>query len=157
MKTITILMITLAVSVNCAYAQDVKAKETKPKSKDINAADVPAAVTKKFNTLYPMAKDVEWEMEDANYEAEFDVNKMETKVFFNAAGDVIKTKTEINSADLPEEARTYLKNHPGKKIKKMLKKTDGQGVVTYIAEVDDDKDLFMIFDASGKFLEEKKK
>ena len=112
--------------------------------------DVPAAVTAKFKTLYPSVEKVKWGKEDANYEAEFDLNKVETSVVFDASGNALETETEISVTDLPATVNTYIStNVPGEKIKEASKIIDSKGVVTYEAEV---KGVDYVFDKDGVFI-----
>lgn len=111
--------------------------------------EVPAAVKNKFATLYPDVKSAEWEKEGANYEAEFKVDKMETTVVFDAAGNLLATETEIPVDALPQGAKDFLaKTAPGKKITEAVKIVAANGTVSYEAEADD-KDF--LFDANGNF------
>lgn len=132
---ITLMLICLVAS---AYAQKIK------------ESAVPEAVKSSFAKLYPNVHNQKWEMEDGNYEAEFEVNEVETSVEFNAAGTLLMTEVEISVSELPASATDYIaKNMPGKKIAEASKMTDANGVVTFEAEVGVDD---YIFDASGKFL-----
>lgn len=128
----------LSSALTVAYAQKVKPD------------NVPAPVEEAFSKMYPDAKNVEWEMEDGNYEAEVDINKIETSVVFTPAGAHVMTEVEIAPDALPAAAINYVKtNLGGKKIKEAAKMTTAAGVVTYEAEVDE---ADYIFDASGAFL-----
>lgn len=121
-------------------------------AQDLKTSDVPAAVKSAFEKLYPSVKDVDWEKEGANYEAEFDLSKVETSVVFDATGNLLETETAIAISELPKEASNYItKTHPGKKIKEAAKITAANGTVTYEAEVDESD---LIFDAGGKFVKE---
>ncbi|WP_157974366.1 hypothetical protein [Lewinella sp. IMCC34183] len=54
------------------------------------AADVPAAVTDAFNSAYPGATNVEWEMDDDIYEVEFDMNGEEMEAEFSSTGEMLE-------------------------------------------------------------------
>lgn len=129
-------------------AQDNFVKEVKEEEK----ADViiPDAVKAKFKSLYPSVEKVKWGKEDANFEAEFDLNKVETSVVFDATGNALETETEISENDLPVAVKTYVTtNIPNEKIKEASKMTDAKDVVTYEAEV---KGVDYVFDIDGKFI-----
>ncbi len=133
-----IVMLALSFGIGSAFAQKVK------------EADIPAAVKESFVKHYPNTKVEKWEKEGSNFEAEFESNKVETSVLFDAAGNIIETEIEINVAALPKAASEYIaKNMAGKKIKEASKITDAKGKVTYEAEVDD---VDYIFDANGTFV-----
>lgn len=116
--------------------------------------DVPAAVKTKFASLYPTIKKAKWDKEDANYEAEFEMNEVETSVLFDAAGNVLETETEIKISELPKAVQDYCaKTWPGKKIAEASKIVDSKGTVTYEAEIDKTD---QIFDAGGNFVKSQK-
>lgn len=141
MKTILIIVL-FTLGVRSANAQKIK------------EADVPASVKATFAKQYPEIKSAKWEKENANYEAEFDLQKVETSVLMDASGSILETEAEIKVSELPKEASDYLtKNLPGKKIKEASKIVDSKGVVTYEAEIDKSD---YIFDAAGKFIKKSK-
>lgn len=112
--------------------------------------DAPAAVKVSFTKLYPNISKVKWGKEDANYEAEFEMNKTEMSCLFDASGNLLETESGIETSDLPKAAADYIgKNYAGQKIKEAAKIVDSKKVTTYEAEV---KEGDLIFDANGKFL-----
>ena len=116
--------------------------------------DVPSVVTAKFKTLYPIIEDVNWSKENNIYEAEFDLNKVETSASFDVKGNLVETETEIAVANLPATITKYLeKNLPGEKIKEASKITDSKGVITFEAEVNN---VDYVFDKDGNFIKEVK-
>jgi hypothetical protein len=124
--------------VGCANAQKLK------------EAQVPAPVVSSFHKMYPDLKDYQWNLEDGNYEAEYDVNKMEAAVSFDKNGNLIETEKEIAVKDLPAGCAAYVsKNYPGTTIKEASEITDAKGVKTYEAET---KAGDLVFDTNGNFL-----
>lgn len=122
--------------------------------KDIKEKDVPSEVKSAFQKQFPEAKKVEWEKEKSNYEAEFEVKKVEMSACYDKTGNLLETETEIAVTDLPKEAIAYVKEHcKGKKIKEASKSVDNKGVTTYEAEA---KHGTMKFDSNGKFISCKK-
>ncbi len=137
-----IVILALALMANFANAQKM------------NSKDVPASVTASFIKLYPAIKEPKWEKEGGNFEANFDLNKVETSVTFDASGNMMDVESEINVSALPQAVLDYMKKtYPDKKIKEASKITDAKGVITYEAEC---KGLEVIFDAKGGFLKEVK-
>ncbi len=113
-------------------------------------AEVPAVVKTKFASLYPNVTKVKWGKEGTGFEAEFELNKVETSANFDASGNLLETETEIALSELPANVNTYIaKNIPGEKIKEASKITDAKGMVTYEAEV---KGADYIFDNTGNFI-----
>jgi hypothetical protein len=141
MKT-TLLIATFALLFGTTRAQHMK------------TSAVPSAVTAKFATLYPKAEEVKWEKEGANYEAEFEINEVETSASFDAAGTFLESEVEVNKTSLPASVMEYMnKNAAGAKVKEVSKITDASGKVTW--EVESGK-LDYIFDESGTFIKTEK-
>ena len=57
---------------------------------DMEAVDVPAAVTSAFASAYPGATDVEWEADGDHYEVEFDFNGEEFELEYAANGELME-------------------------------------------------------------------
>lgn len=131
-------------------------------AQDIKESDVPAAVVSAFKKQYPNVKEVEWEKEGDNYEAEIELvqvpmdgkgkkREVEKSLEYTATGELVKTEEQIEIKALPAAINDYVnKNYPGKKIKEASKITEANGTIKYEAEVEK-QDL--IFDANGAFLE----
>ncbi len=115
-----------------------------------DAIQVPGLVISKFNSFFPSVTQVDWEMEDGNYEANFQENKNEKSVLFSPQGELISSETEVNTHSLPEAMNAYLDEKlKGKKIGTAVMVVTPGGSITYEIEVDE-KDY--IFDGAGKFL-----
>lgn len=111
---------------------------------------VPANIVKAFKAKYPKTEKVKWELEKANYEAEFELNEVETSVTLDAKGNIIETESEIPVAQLPKAVAEYMsKNAPKEKIKEAAIIIDAKGTKMYEAEVDK-KDY--LFDENGTFI-----
>lgn len=115
---------------------------------------VPAAVVGSMNKIHPEIKDIDWSMEDGNYEAEYDADKMEASITFDANGNLLETEKEIEVTALPSGVAEYVaKNYEGRSIKEASEITDVKGVKTYEAEI---KGADLVFDAKGNFLKVEK-
>ena len=137
MKKTTLL---LATVLSALFANAQKVKET----------EVPAPVKTSFEKQYPGIKVEKWEKEGTNFEAEFDLKKVETSSLFDANGTMLETETEIKVSELPKGVTDYVtKNLGGKKIKEASKIVDASSVTTYEAEVDG---ADYIFDTNGNFI-----
>lgn len=120
----------------------------------LKEAQVPAPVVSAFHKMYPAVTDYDWYNEDGNYEAEYEINKMEAAVVFDANGNLTETEKEIPVKDLPAACADYVsKNYSGAAIKEASEITDAKGVKTYEAEI---KGKDIVFDAKGNFLKEEK-
>lgn len=137
MKRLIFLLAAVA-GVSFANAQKVSEK------------NVPAVVKSALQKKYLHAKELKWEKEDSNYEANFYLGKTNYSVLINLSGKIVETEHEISISALLPNIHSYIaRNYAGKKIKEAAKIIDANGVTTYEAEVSG-RDL--IFDQSGKFL-----
>jgi hypothetical protein len=134
----TALMMVAVMITSLTFAQKMQEK------------DVPAAVKTKFTTMFPNTKVEKWEKEGGKFEAEFESNKIETSVIFEANGTYVQTEVEIPVSSLPTAINEYVKaNLSGKKIAEATKITNANSIITYETEIDDTDYLF---DANGKFI-----
>ena len=137
-----ILMAVAAMITSLTFAQ---------KTQDKN---VPAIIKSAFQKQYPDAKEVKWETENGNYEAEFEQTETDYSVLLDASGNIIETEIEISVDALPANAKEYVsQNHAGQKIKEAAKITDAKGTVTYEVEI---KGTDLVFDSNGVFIKEVK-
>ncbi|MDO9184447.1 MAG: PepSY-like domain-containing protein [Bacteroidia bacterium] len=141
MKT-TLIMLASVLTFGCANAQK------------INESEVPAKVKEAFAKKYPGAKVEKWEKENADYEAEFELNKVESSVVIDANGNFKETEQEIKSSELPKGVTDYCaKNFADYKLDEAAKITDASGKVTFEAEMKKGKEHFdAIFDDKGNFI-----
>jgi|SRR6185312_8363979 len=118
---------------------------------DLKNKDVPAVVKSALQKNYPQAKNVSWEKEKGNYEANWGGKSGEdNSVQFTPAGAFIEIVRAIPVTDLPKSAIDYIhKNYRGAKITEAGKVTDALGKLSYEAEVHG-KDI--LFDENGNFL-----
>ena len=120
----------------------------------VSDKDVPTAVKTTLQKNYPNAKEIKWEKENGNYEAEFEVEETDYSLLIDVSGKILETEIEIKVDALPANAKAYIsKNYAGQKIKEATKITDNKGVVTYEAEI---KGKDLIFDSNGNFIKEVK-
>ena len=119
----------------------------------VSDKDVPTAVKTTLQKNYPNAKEIKWEKENGNYEAEFEVEETDYSLLIDVSGNILETEIEIKVDALPANAKAFIsKNYAGQKIKEATKITDNKGVVTYESEI---KGKDLIFDSNGNFIKEK--
>ena len=110
----------------------------------------PKAVKASFTKLYPNVTEVNWDKEGADFEATFEVNKVETTCLFDASGKLLETETEIAVSALPKGVADYVaKHYAGQKIREASVIVDDKKVTTYEAEINE---YDLVFDANGNFL-----
>lgn len=70
------------------------------------------AVRNEFKSMYPDARDIEWEVEAGYWAVSFETGKApdvkERTAWYDAAGNWIRTKTEIPVSALPQEIKNYI-------------------------------------------------
>ena len=110
------------------------------------AAKVPIAVKNAFLKSHPSITKIEYEMEKANYEANFDMNGKETSEVYSKTGSLLETEIGIKVSELPAPITAYIKNKLNSKITEAAKITKSTGEVIYEAEI---KGKDMLFTANG--------
>ena len=120
----------------------------------INASKVPASVRETFIKNFPGIKEVRWEKEKGNFEANFKENGGKMSALFDEKGNWLETETAIETSALPAGAQEYIaQNYKGVKVKEAAKLKMANGDNDFEAEV---KGMDLIFDANGKFLKKMK-
>ncbi len=153
-KTIGIAIILFAINFG-AFAQkekDEQAESRHEEKSEMNAkVHVPSTVRAALAKKYPAATHVTWEKEKGNYEANWGGNSGEdNSVQFTPSGNFIEIVKAIPVDQLPKPALAYVKLHyKGAKITEAGKVTDGNGKLSYEAEVYG-KDI--VFDENGNFV-----
>ena len=131
-----------------AGTNSTSVETSSPKTTD--SIQVPGIVLSRFVSLFPKATHVEWEMEENDYEASFQLAGVKKSVVFTPEGEDVSSETEINVNSLPEAMTSYIASHlKGKKIDEAVMGTTRSREITYEIEVEG-KDY--IFDGSGNFL-----
>jgi hypothetical protein len=115
---------------------------------------VPAKVKSALKQKYPEAKNVGWEKENGNYEANWGGKSGEdNSVQFTPSGSFIEIVKAIPISQLPANTIAYVKEHYKVKITEAGKVTDAKGNTSYEAEV---KGKDVIFDKDGNFVKAEK-
>ena len=142
--TLTILMIcTLAI---LGYAQDIPQNQ------------VPSAILNQFNSQFPDASNVEWEMKGDLYNAEFEIGWiMDHQVWYNAAGEMVKHKEDISPDELPETVSNRIKTDFNGYTIEDLKRITDKGVVVYKMELNSSQqqDWDVVIDVKGDVVNKK--
>ncbi len=113
----------------------------------VKDSKVPEAVKTAFAQKFSKAELEGWELEDGNYEAEFEMSEdVEMSAVFAADGKWLETEQEIKKSELPAPVLAKL---TGKKVKEASKITRADGSVVYEAEV---KRNDLLFDAAGNIV-----
>ena len=120
-------------------------------SQKVKSSDVPAPVKSALQNKYPDSKNVYWEKEKGNYEANWGgKSKEDNSVQFTPTGEFIEYVKAIPVSELPKQVGDYVKSHyKGAKITEAGKVTDAHGKIFYEAEV---KGKDIVFDEHGNFV-----
>ena len=137
MKSLVVLLLALFLGAACAQ----------------NTKKIPDAVQSKLKALYPTAEEVKWDKEDADFEANFEVDDVEMSVIFNNKGDVLETETEMDEDDLPKAVKDALAtDFAGYDIEEAAKIVKN-GKTTYEAQVEKGEiKLDAIYSPDGKLV-----
>lgn len=109
----------------------------------LNAAKVPVAVKSAFSKTHTNVSKVSWSKENANFEAEFNLNGKKTSEVYTATGVFVESEVELKVAELPAAVKMKLKDQ---KVTEAAKITKANGSVVYEAEI---KGKDLLFDANG--------
>ncbi len=120
-------------------------------AQDLKSSNVPGSVKSALLKKYPEAKNVSWEKEKGNYEANWGGQSGEdNSVQFTPSAEFVEIVKAISVSELPKPVTEYVKQHyKGAKITEAGRVTDAKGKLSYEAEVNK-KDI--IFDENGNFV-----
>jgi hypothetical protein len=140
-KTLSFVALIFALS-SVTFAQENEGKEK---------MSVPSAVKTALKQKYPEAKNVGWEKEKGNYEANWGGKSGEdNSVQFTPSGNFIEIVKAIPMSQLPASTVSYIKSHyKTTKFGDIGKVLDAKGKTSYEVEINR-KDV--IFDDKGSFV-----
>jgi hypothetical protein len=114
------------------------------------AKDVPSAVTTAFYKTYPSVKDVDWNKDGINFQAEYDADKVDNTATYTETGMLVNTGVAIVASALPASVLEYVKvNYKEDELRQACKITDVGGIVTFEGKV---KGMDLTFDSNGNFI-----
>ena len=123
----------------------------KAEAQKCKARDMPPVVMEAFNRAYPNTKKTYCGKDSNNYQVSFFNGKAPVSVTYDAMGKRLITEMQIAVEDLPQSITDYVqKNYSGEIFQEVAQITNAEGMVTYEVQV---KELDLIFDAKGNFLE----
>ncbi len=118
---------------------------------NVDESGIPVEITEAFKANFKEATVESWDKEnDGGYEAEFELNGVESSATFSSKGKLLKTEQEIEESSLPNSITEYLKtNYSDKNIDEVAKITTGEGLIKYEVEIEK---ADLIFDDKGNIL-----
>lgn len=122
-------------------------------AQQIKQKDVPKAVKATFASLYPSIKDVDWEKEESNYEASFEIEKSKLSLILDSKGNLLETERQIKKEQLPASVLSSIgRDYVGYQIEEAAT-IESKGSTTYEAELEKGEESFdLIFSADGAML-----
>lgn len=136
------------------FILSAQAQQKKESSKQVKKIIIPELVKKSFATKYPNVKKAKWDFEKpGQYEAEFNLGKVETSVLIDEKGNILEVETEMHKKDLPQPIlNTLATDFIGYKFDE-VEKVEAKGITTYEMEAKKGKEEFeLVFDINGKLL-----
>lgn len=73
---------------------------------DIAANNVPSAITQNFNTLFPGARDIDWETSADVYKVDFEINNVDYDAWYTQDGTLLAYRFDITRSSIPQAVRT---------------------------------------------------
>lgn len=126
-------------------------------AQDLRINEVPSNLQSVFSKAYGNAKDVEWEKKGDDFKVEFEVNRMDHDVWYDAQGKVLKSKIEISKKELPSVVAAAVKTkYPDYKIDS-VEVYEQDGSKTYKIEIEKGwrMERNLMIDSSGKILSDR--
>ena len=124
-------------------------------AQDLPKSQVPSVILNQFNSQFPKATDVEWEMDGNLYNVEFEIGwNRDHDVWYDAEGKMVKQKEEIASKELPQAVhKTIETGFKGYSTDDVERITD-EGKIFYKLELNSllKQDWEVVFDANGNIL-----
>lgn len=122
-------------------------------AQDVWQSTVPAVILNKFNSDFPNAVDVEWEIQGALYAVEFEIGwNIDHEAWYNATGEMVKHKEEIGTNELPPAVYNKIKtDFEGYTVDDLERITD-KGTIMYKMELNAllQQDWEIVMDSTGK-------
>lgn len=127
-------------------------------AQDIPQANVPSVVLNTFQSKFPNATDVDWELEEGVYKVEFKIGKRGHDLWIDKSGKIKKQKEDFPKSQLPAAISEKLKSDFSAYKIDDVDKIEQDGKVLYKVELDSptgERDVW--FNPDGSIHEDKKK
>lgn len=123
-------------------------------AQDIRSDQVPSKIQTTFSKAYANATDIEWEKSGEHYKVEFEIRNMDHDVWYDAAGNLVKSKIEIGKSELPENIASIIKTKYADYKIDSVEVHQKDSVKTYEIEIEKGwtKERKLVLDSSGEIL-----
>jgi hypothetical protein len=123
-----------------------------------SAEHVPPAVVTTFQTAYPKAEKIQWELDEEDYMAGFVLSKTEKSAHYSADGKWLRTETLIRVLDVPKPVkRAASKNFRGYTIIEPVKVETEKGTYYKMELTKDDLTYEVEIKENGEITKHKEK
>jgi uncharacterized membrane protein YkoI len=117
--------------------------------------DLPDAVKVRFTETYPTAAKVDWDVEQGNYEAEFEVSGRERTALFSAEGNLLRYTEEIEEQYLPDAALEEIRvNYNQYKLDEVHRVQENEKTFYEVELEQNNQDRRLLFDSNGSLLQQ---
>lgn len=142
--------------LSAAFAAAALLTGTAANAQDLTPAQVPAPVVAAFNTAFPKAMDVEWDLKGTQYNVEFETGlfRNDHEAWYDATGTLLRHEEELSASDLPEAVTaTIAKEFAGFRTDDVTR-IEADGATTYIVELQNGPTEWKVaYDNNGKQLQ----
>lgn len=144
-------VVLLGIFSSTLFGQNQKSKDESNGEEGIEAPD---AVENAFKKEFPGIKNVSWDMENGEYEAEFKLNGSDASATYDKTGHKKEVEIAITKKEIPANILAYVEeNYKDYFLTNAAKITNDKGVVIYEAEIGKDDSFYdVLFDSSGNFI-----
>ena len=124
------------------------------KAQDVAADKVPSVVLNTFQTKFPNAKDIDWELKGDLYKVEFEIGSRGHDLWLDKSGVIKKHKEDFPKSELPQVIRQKIEaEFKGYKIDD-VDKVEENGAVFYLVDLDGTAgDRKVLFTSAGEIKE----
>lgn len=121
---------------------------------EVQKESTPESVLHSFSSMFPNAKEVEWEHDEDTWEAEFTSNEHEISVEYTEAGGWIETETTLYRSEVPAPVvEGIYKQFPNAEFLK-FEEVRGEEFLAYEVDIlHEEEEIEVLISGSGVILE----
>ncbi|MBU2994855.1 PepSY-like domain-containing protein [Cellulophaga baltica] len=106
-------------------------------AQDISQNQIPSVIINNFNTQYPKATDIEWEVDGNLYYVDFEIGwNTDHEIWYNNKGKMVKHKHDIAKNKLPQAVNNKIKSEFNGYTVSDLEEITDHGKVFYKMELE---------------------
>ena len=122
-------------------------------AQEISHSEVPSIVSNALKSKFPKTSDLEWELRNDVYKAEFEIGNIEHDVWIDKSGKITEHKEEIQKADLPQSITDKLTSEFTNYNIDDVSRIEKNGTVAYEIDLDGaGDDRTVTYNADGQVI-----